>query len=1082
MDKTLKKYYHILEDNFFGRWIKNFRISVLLTILLIWYGLYAALQIPKESSPEIKFGIVSVSTSYPWANPVDIDDLITTKIEDTVKDMNGIDSIESNSSVGFSNVVITLKNETDVKDFIGELKSEIDKVQLPTDAKSPIVSEISTFNELLFELMLYAPAKDFTYNHIKTLSYQLADALKGKWPIVDAKIWSVGNGGGRNNWSSSVSDNQFNVLILLDEQKMQQVGLSLLQVSQAIKAFNMNLPLGSHTLGELDYEYRIKGKMTSISELMNTPLTVPSRQNGPVEYIRLSDIAVISRDYKDKSVEYGWSYNNNANVATKVVIYKANRSNVFQNATIAREMIAKELQKPAYKGLQVDYTTDLADVISEDYKSLASNAWQSVTLIFLIMRLFVWLKQSIIATVAMPLSFFITFIFLNTYGYTLNFLTNFSLVLSFGMWIDTVVVIIEAAYELMKKWFDSKTAVLLALKQYAKPNITSSLANMVVFLPMLTLPWITGKFLAYIPITIFATLAASLFLALSINNALFWKINKNQKWYYKEKDYQEWEDEEILLSENDTALLTLERSWKEARDPNSQPWIDQKINNIAHWYSTKLHYVLENPFWRKMSFLWPIWALIISFIVLSPLIWFKLFPSGDNELMNITISTKIGTITDSLKPLITPIDQIISSLPEVRNYTIQADGNTINIAVRTVKKDKRTKNSFEIEKQIKDDLNYLVQEGYTVETKVQEGWPPVGKAIGIELIASDTNQLNQLKSVSKEFETFIQSMTGTNNISNSSKSNPGQFEFTRDRTKMAELWLTPNDFQWELLSALMWSNVWSISIENKERDMIVKYKWYHDHLTPEGVLATVINTKVGPLMLWSVAEYSINQSLNSVNRKDGNLTISVESDLDVWLKPTDFQPKLEEFARTYQFPNGITFKAWGENEANAELIQATMIAFIIAIFLTFLILVYQFNSYKQSLIILYSIITALLWVNIGLFITWNPYSMPFMIWFISLIGIVVNNAIFIIDKINSNIALWVWLVEAIVDAGKTRFKPVIISSMTTILGIITLARKDEFWAWLAYTVVFGLLFSSVMTLLSVPNIYYSVYRKKDQQK
>ena len=243
-------------------------------------------------------------------------------------------------------------------------------------------------------------------------------------------------------------------------------------------------------------------------------------------------------------------------------------------------------------------------------------------------------------------------------------------------------------------------------------------------------------------------------------------------------------------------------------------------------------------------------------------------------------------------------------------------------------------------------------------------------------------------------------------------------------------------------------------------------------------MSTVINTKAWPIMLWSVAEYSINQSLNSVSRKKGDLSITVESDLDSWLKPTDFQPKLEEFASRYQFPSGISFKAWWENEANAELIQATMVAFIIAIFLTFLILVYQFNSFKQSTIILYSIITALLGVNIGLFITWNPYSMPFMIWFISLIGIVVNNAIFIIDKINNNIKLWAPLMDAIVDAGKTRFKPVIISSMTTILWIITLARKDEFWAWLAYTVVFWLLFSSIMTLLSVPNIYYSVYYKK----
>jgi hydrophobic/amphiphilic exporter-1 (mainly G- bacteria), HAE1 family len=425
--------------------------------------------------------------------------------------------------------------------------------------------------------------------------------------------------------------------------------------------------------------------------------------------------------------------------------------------------------------------------------------------------------------------------------------------------------------------------------------------------------------------------------------------------------------------------------------------------------------------------------LILSFIFLAPRIGFKLFPSWDNEFMNIGITSKIGSTTDSLKPILGNVDLIISSIPEIRNYTLEANWNSVDISVRTVKKSERKRNSFEIEDEINAKLAYLKELWYTVESKVQAWWPPTGKAVGIKLVAEETRLLNDLKKVSTDFEQYLKSLQGTTNVTNSSKNNPWQFEFAWDRNKLAELGLTPNDFQWELLSALLWSNVWTISIDKKDRDIIVQYKWYEDNLNPESLLSTMINTRIGPVMLGSVAEYSINQSLSTLSRVDGDITISVESDLDVWLKPTDFQPKLEAFAASYQFPTGISSKAWWENEANAELIQAAGVAFLIAIFLTFLILIYQFNSFKQSLIILYSIITALLWSNIWLFVTWNPYSMPFMIWFISLIGIVVNNAIFIIDKINSNIALWASLTDAIVDAGKTRFKPVIISSLTTIL-------------------------------------------------
>ncbi|MFA7285165.1 MAG: efflux RND transporter permease subunit, partial [Candidatus Absconditabacterales bacterium] len=875
---------------------------------------------------------------------------------------------------------------------------------------------------------------------------------------------------------------QYNIEVLVDEKKIQQLGLTLGQVTQAIRSFNNNVPLGNYVLGDFRYDYRIKGKVETLSELMDIPITIGNTNQGPRKYVRLADIASVQRDYKDDSASYGGIAKDGNNVATTVVIYKANRSNIFENAGEAKALINKELQKPMYAGIKTEYTTDLSEIIIEDYASLGSNALQSVLLIFLIMWLFIGLKQSLIATFAMPLSFFITFIVLNWMGYTLNFLTNFSLVLTFGMGIDTVVVIIEAAYELMKKGYNAKTAILLAMKQYAQPNMTSSIANMIVFLPMLALPGITGKFLAYIPITIFITLAASLFLASSINNAIFWKLNNNQKYYFKPADYKEGEDEEILLSDEDKELLKLEQAGKEARESEDQPATDKFINKIAHRYSTKLHRILERRFWRRRSYIGPVVALILSFILLSGSIGFTLFPSGDNEFMNIAIETKQGATTESMIGLAPKISQIISSIPELRNFNITVSNNTISIAVRLVKKNQRDKNSFEVQDDILAQLAYLKEKGYIVESKVQEGGPPTGKAVGIQIVADDTSLLNDLKKVSTDFEQYLKSLEGTMNVTNSSKNNPGQFEFTRDNNKLAQLGLTPSDFQNELLSALLGQNAGTLSLEKKDRDIIVKYKGFASNLTPEAILSTVISTKNGPIMLGSVAEYSINQALSSLSRKDGDITISVESDLELGKNPTDYQPKLVAFAQTYQFPSGVSYKAGGENAENAELIQATLVAFMVAIFLIFLVLVYQFNSFSQSIMILYSIITALLGVNIGLWITGNPYSMPFMIGFISLIGIVVNNAIFIIDKINSNLKLGAPILEAIIDAGKTRFKPVIISSLTTILGIITLAFKDEFWAGLARTVVFGLLFSSVMTLISVPNLYYTIYNRKNKHK
>lgn len=207
---------------------------------------------------------------------------------------------------------------------------------------------------------------------------------------------------------------------------------------QTIKAFNQNLPLGNHELGDLTYDYRIAGEKKDIAQLLEIPVQLP--RGG---YIKLSDIATIERKYSNKNISYGGIYNSTDNHAVSLVIYKANRVNIFSTASSAKKLIEETLTKPIFAGIQHAYTQDLSDIIVDDYKNLGSNARQAVVLVFLVTWFFIGLRQSLIATLSMPIAFFVTFIYLNGNGSTLNFMTNFSLVLTFGMGIDTVIVIIE---------------------------------------------------------------------------------------------------------------------------------------------------------------------------------------------------------------------------------------------------------------------------------------------------------------------------------------------------------------------------------------------------------------------------------------------------------------------------------------------------------------------------------------------------------------------------------------------------------------------------------------------------------------
>lgn len=1062
MWELVKQYIEKIEDTWFWWWVKNYKVSFLLITLLVAYGTFALVRIPKESTPDIPFGIVQITTVYPGANPVDIDSIITQKIEDEIENMQEIDTIDSRSSLGVSSVTVTLKSNADTKQFISDVKTKLDSIPFIDDIKDPLVSEISSDNAILFQAIAYAPKKDFTLNHVKSLGVALKKEIKWKGGIVDVTVAGVSD------------DSDYDLTILLNDQALENYNLTISQVVGAIRNYNQNLPLGNHELGDFSYDYRIDNEISSIDELNNIPISI----NGGVDHIKLSDITTIKREYKSTAI-VRWGIRGSAdNHAVSITVFKEKNTNVFSTAKSAKSLIESTLKKPQYQGLSFEYTTDMSDIIIDDYKSLGSNAVSSVILVLAITALFIGLRQSLIATLGMIISFFITFIVLSMMGMTLNFLTNFSLILAFGSWIDTVIVFIEAARENMKRGYNPKSAILLAVNTYKTPNINTSLINLIVFIPMLVLPGVTGKFLSYIPITIFTTLLGSLFLALTVNNALFIKFNKKRNYYYEED-----ETSEMIMSDVERKLLEEERKGKEVRKRQSEPRFEKALDKyLAVPYIHILKQTISNKKRRRASIRLPVMILIATFIFLSPRIWFKLFPSGDNPFITYAIEGKQGQTTDSMAQAVSWVDRVIASIPEVKSYEVTINKHVVDLTIILTKKDERKRDSFQVEEDIKKGLAYLKEEGYKVEGKVQAGWPPVGKAVGIKLVAENTEQLNELKQVSEDFEAYLRSLTGTINVGNSSSNTPWQFSVSFNKEKLAELGLTPQDFQWELYAALNGTKAWNIQIENIERDIVVKVASFDEGFSPDHMRNFVVQTRKGEMSLASVAEISLDPALASITRVDGDLTITVDADLESGLAPTAFQPQLIAYADKYDFPSGISYKASGENQENADLIQATIMAFFVALFLAFAILVYQFNSFSKPAIVLYSIITALLGANIGLYVTGNPYSMSFGIGFISLIGVIVNTAIFLVDRINENLKNGVSIERAIVEAGTVRFKPIIISTVTTILGIGSVVTQDEFYAWLGWTVIFGLLFSSVITLIAVPNLFYAVYKRKEARK
>jgi multidrug efflux pump subunit AcrB len=1057
----VKQYIEKIENTTFWWWVKNFRVSYLVILMLVLYGTFALIKIPKESSPNIKFGIVQVTTLYPWSNPVDVDSIITEKIYKEIKGIQWIDKVESRSLQWVSSVTITLDNGVVVKDFINDVRTKIDKIAFPDDVKKPIITEIGTDNEVLFQMVMYGPKNVFTMNSLRSLAMNFRKEIISKWSIVDVKVEGVNE------------DNDFEVSVLIDKAKLEQYGLTVNDVAQQIRQYNQNLPLGDHPLGGLSYDYRISNDIQSLQQLQKLPILLSNGQGN----ILVWDLATIERKYANEAISYGGKYNVSRQFGVPITIYKADGGNIFADATSAKKIIEDTLNSVEYQNLHVEYTKDLSDVIIDDYKSLGQNGIQSILLVLAITAMFIGLRQSIIATLAMIISFFITFIFLYTTWSTLNFLTNFSLIIAFGWGIDTVLVFIEAAYENMKKWFNPKTAILIAVNTYKSANINTSLINIVVFIPLLVLPGITWKFLSYIPITIFTTLLWSLVLALTVNSALFVAFNKKLTYYFGDDEG----DEDTVMSEEEKVILAEEKKWKLMKNKSEEPYFEKVIDVLRGKYLAVLKKTITNRYYRNMSIWLPIVALVASFIFLSPRIGFKLFPSGDNPFITYEITAREGTTTERFSQMISWVDNAIASIPELKSYDISINKNTASIGVNLVKEKERKRDSFVIEKEIAEKLSYLGTKWLRVEWKVQAWWPPVGKAVGIQVTTDNKNKLTQLKAVSKDFEAFLMGLTGTVNVSNSSTENPGQFSLVFDEQKLAKLGLSPVDIKGELYAMMQGAKAGTVSIDSVDRDIVVKVSNFSQEVSPDIIGSTILQTRAGPIAINSVAGIDVWQSLASITRKDADIAITVESDLVAGAKPTDYQPKLSAFAKDYDFPDGISYKEWWENEANKDLIQSTIMAFFVSLLLAFGILVYQFNSFSKPAMVLYSIVTALLWVNIGLWVTGNPYSMAFGIGFISLIGVVVNTAIFLVDRINYNMEHGADIERAIYEAGSTRFKPILISSITTVLWLGSVVTQDAFYAALGWTVIFGLVVSAGITLIAVPNLYYLLLKKEERK-
>jgi len=1092
--------------NFF---IVNFRVVILMIILLTGLGIYSFLSLPRESSPEVKIPMAIVMTVYPGASPADIEELVTKKLETNISGVKDIDSITSQSSNSISMVTVEFNSKANLDDSIRSLRDAVNnaKTSLPSDANDPLVKEISLDDSPIFTISLSGPYDGFVL-------WNAGDQIKSELEKIQG-IREVKLSGG----------NEREFTVEYDPQKLALFNLSADQANAKIKAANLAIPSGNFDGQQYSYPVRADGRFFTAATLANTPIFHSA--DGAIIYLK--DLATVKDSYIKKTIYSRLSSKGKPaaeNVTLQVI--KKTGGNIVESIAAARKTIDQELKKLP-SGITYDSTVDMSEQINKDFNQLTHDFILTIILVFAILFLIVGLKEALVAGLAVPLVFFATFGIMLWTGISLNFLSMFSLILSLGLLVDDAIVVVSATKQYMKVGkFTPEEAVLLVLHDFQGVLFTTTLTTVWAFLPLLMSTGIIGEFIKSIPITVSVTLVSSLFIALMINHPLaavlervrltrnffffllvlifglavvlaffagiiglliaiclvvfdillfLWYLRGGHRQLHKAAELmeREWSDDELIKEK-----LRVQSSHE------SDNFAHRLMHGIIHFdiflpiYEKYLKMILITRKTRRNTLLF-IFTLFIAAVALpaTGIVKSQFFPPSDSTQINISIEGATGLKLAETDKIARLVEDRLYKYPEIENFTtivgtggsseLVSGSNSSNAASITLKlsdEDSREIKSYELADQINSDLSDI--QGATIKASAPAGGPPSGAAFEAHISGED---LQTLDKVAKDLELVLKTLPDVKQTDISLKDSPADYTFVLDPARLELYDLNAAYVGSALRLAIAGTEVTTVISEGKEIKVLARF-------SPEKIpnleaiqSLQILNTKNQPIFLKDVAKIELKPSVETITRIDQKrtvlLTATLKGGANSALTVSEFQNKI----KAYEFPSGYEISFGGEAEQNTESVMSILRAMVVAFLLIVSTLIVQFNSFRKAAIVLVTIPLALIGVFFGLAVTGLSLSFPGLIGILALCGIVVKNAIILVDKINLNLRSGIPFDDSIVDAGKSRLEAIFITSICTILGIIPITMSNETWRALGSVVICGLMLSSFLTLFIVPTMF-----------
>jgi multidrug efflux pump len=1031
---------------------------LLLLIVLIGWSTYNSL--PRESAPDITIPLVIVTTPYIGVSPADIEGLVTQPLERNLKSIKDVKLISSVSKEGLSTIQIEFNTGVDIDDAIRRVRDKVNQTlpDLPTDILDPVISEIN-FSE--FPILFVNVRGNVGIARLKKIAEDLQDILETVPGVLRVDL----NGG-------LTPEVQVNA----DLYRLNAYKISFNDLVNAVRDENLSLPGGQVDDGTTNISVRVPGEFKDVRPIED--IVVKIRDGQPI-YVR--DVAEVDYSFEDRQT---YARLNGEEVVSLAVRKRAGE-NLLRIAAEVKEIVNNEEQKlPA--GVSLAVSNDQSIFIDRSVKELENSIMTGMFLVVLAMFMFFGFKNSLLISTAIPLSMFIGFLVLGALDITLNFVVLFSLVLVLGILVDDAVVVIENIYRHQQEYGKSPAqAAKDGTKEVAVPVLAATVTTISPFIPLLFWPGVVGEFMWYLPVTLIITLGASLFVAFVISPV------QGAQWI----NYQR----EIRKAKQN---IDNKKWWKKYNpitriyhrvDNQVFPWMQKKYVGALGWTLRR----------RGLTIAGSIGFLIVVFMLYGVFnSGVEFFPDVEPEQVNVSIEAPPGTSLEVTNDVAREVEARINAIPgrgdieflaanigtsdDPFDFGGQGTSNKGMISITFFPKANRSQSSFATMEEIRRATENIP--GANIRVNALDWGPPVGAPVSIEVSGEEYDQLAALSAQIRE---RIRSVPGLVDLKDDYNLGKPEIQIVVDREKAGLLWTNTGQIGGTVRSAVSGTEASKYRVGENEYKITARLR--EDQRTSvsdlENIHVTFMNQqgKLLSIPLTSVAEIERTSSITDIRRKDLKRVITISGNVEGRL-PQDVLKDVRTQLAAFDLPSGNTIRFTGEDEEQKKAEAFLGRAFMITILLVFLILVSEFNSVKVPFVIMLSVLLSLIGVLIGLMVTRMPFSVVMTgVGVIALAGIVVKNAIVLLDFAKQKRAQGMQLDEALLEAGRTRLRPVMLTAITTVLGILPLAtgfdfnwrelhfivgaESAAFWGPLGVAVIFGLSISSFLTLVIVPTFY-----------